>query len=47
MMNPGISVAAASEVTPINNRTPLMAMAAVQALCKMTKRKLLAATIQE
>src|SRR5580698_9046719 len=31
----------------MNKRRPLIAMTAVQALCNTTKRKLLAATIQE
>jgi hypothetical protein len=46
-MNPGMSEAAVREVSPINSRSPLMAATAVQALCNITKKKLLTATIQE
>ena len=46
-MKPGMSEAAVRDVRPINNRSPLMAVTAVQALCNSTKQKLPAATIQE
>jgi hypothetical protein len=46
-MKPGMSEAAVRDVGPINNRSPLMAVTAVQALCNSTKQKLPAATIQE
>jgi len=46
MMKPGTSEAV-REVSPINSRSPLMAVTAVQALCKSTKTKLPAARIKE
>src|SRR5271170_4541748 len=46
-MKPGMSEAAVRDVRPMNNRSPLMAVTAVQALCNSTKQKLPAATIQE
>jgi hypothetical protein len=45
-MNPGMIEAAAREVTPMSNLTPLTAMIAVHALCRRMKTKLVIPTSQ-